>query len=98
MNAYGMPGVGGALGQCCYCGETFIGEILFGTTCRRITIGEQDLFIHTKHKYSNRDCFSKLKKLAADGRISLSKWSDLPEASPLREPMKKLFDEQEGRL
>lgn len=85
--SYGMPGVGGSLGKCCYCGDTFMSEILLGRTCRSVVIGEQEMFVHTE-----KPCFDKLVALAEGGSLALSRWADLPEGSPLRDVMKKLHE------
>lgn len=87
--AYGMPGVGGSLGKCCYCGDTFMAEILLGKTCREVVIGGQAMFVHTR-----KDCFKKLVALADSGQLSIDRWADLPDGSPLRDAMKKLCEGQ----
>lgn len=48
MNAYGMPGPGGSLGECALCGKPFIVEMLLGKTVKSFTIDgcSQDLFGH----------------------------------------------------
>ena len=50
MNAYGMPGPGGSLGECALCGECFIKEILFGENVSSFRMGgvTQELFGHKK--------------------------------------------------
>lgn len=50
MNAYGMPGPGGSLGECALCGEIFLSEILFGKTVKSFTVPgcRQDLYGHDK--------------------------------------------------
>lgn len=88
--AYGMPGVGGSLGNCCYCGDTFMAEILLGTTCQSVTIGGQEMFVHTQ-----KDCLERLITLAGkEGALTFDKWTELPEGSPLRDVMKKLDEGQ----
>lgn len=70
MNAYGMPGPGGSLGECALCGEPFLKEILFGETVKSFKMGgvKQELFGHEK-------CLK-----AFEGKTCL----DLPEKSIIR--------------
>lgn len=45
----GMPGIGGSLGQCQVCGETFIGEIVLGKTVMvgRVSGMNCDVAVHS---------------------------------------------------
>jgi hypothetical protein len=70
MNAFGMPGPGGSLGECALCGEPFLKEILLGESVQSFRMGgvEQELFGHDK-------CLK-----AFEGKTCL----DLPEKSAIR--------------
>lgn len=70
--SYGMPGLGGALGKCCLCGDTFMREILCYESVPSVRIDgiPQELFIH------RRKCLAILK--------GIQEWKDLP-PGPLRE-------------
>jgi hypothetical protein len=82
-----IPGIGGSLGECVYCGESFVKEILLGESVRMIGLGGIDFPIHEK------ECFEKFFALATDGRVQYSVWRSLPEKSPLREELQK-FEQQ----
>jgi hypothetical protein len=47
---YGIPGIGGSLGACAVCGDTFLEAILLGKSvdCIRISGIDADLPVHTK--------------------------------------------------
>lgn len=70
MPTFGMPGPGGSLGQCAFCGKPFLTEILFGQTVSFFTIPGciQTLFGHD-------ECLKEF-----DGK----EMTDLPAESPLR--------------
>lgn len=50
MNPFGMPGLGGSLGECALCGEPFITEIMLGQSVKSFRMGgvKSDLFGHDK--------------------------------------------------
>ena len=75
MDAYGMPGPGGSLGECALCGEPFLKEILFGENVKSFTVPgcSQNLFGHDK-------CLKEFQ-----GKTML----DLPEKSALRQAYEK---------
>jgi hypothetical protein len=76
-----LPGLGGSLGECVLCGNTFAREILLGETVPIIGVaafGDHDLPIHAK-------CLDELKKL------DLSNWSNLPEG-----PLRRCYAESHG--
>lgn len=87
MNHFGLPGIGGSLGKCGYCGEGFITEILTNDTCPTVVIGGCEFVIHAKQ------CLPALKGLVRNGRLSLAQWSALPEQSPLRPKMKEMYEQ-----
>lgn len=72
MSTFGMPGIGGSLGQCAICGETFLLEILTGSKITTFSIddSQQKLCAHKK-------CL----KGIGDNLDVLT----LPEKSPLRQ-------------
>jgi hypothetical protein len=70
MNAYGMPGVGGSLGECALCGQPFITEILFGRNVKSFTMPGV-----TQTLYGHDACLEKY-----DGKEA----TDLPPESAIR--------------
>lgn len=51
MNHFGIPGIGGSLGQCQVCGQNFMVEIIMGTKVASFTMDnfpEQMLYAHHK--------------------------------------------------
>lgn len=70
MNAYGMPGPGGILGECALCGKPFLAEILLGKNVKSFTAAgsSQNLFGHD-------DCLEKFQG---------KEFTDLPPESALR--------------
>lgn len=44
MKPFGMPGIGGSLGQCGLCGELFLKEILLGEKVIPFDIGDDNQF------------------------------------------------------
>lgn len=74
---HGVPGIGGSLGKCCYCGDNFMKEIVLGKSVRTITLGGEGMAVHG-------DCWTELDRLSIDGRIEFKTWREMPEASPLR--------------
>lgn len=71
-NHFGIPGPGGSLGCCAFCGKDFIAEILLNSPVKSFTVSGvvQTLYGHDK-------C---VKKYAVDNLDVTT----LPEASPLR--------------
>lgn len=69
---FGIPGVGGSLGQCALCGENFLAEILLGKSVKAIEVSgvTQTLYGHDK-------CIKKYVGEKFDV-------TELPDASPLR--------------
>lgn len=72
---FGLPGIGGSLGQCAVCGKPFLAELLLGegTFPFDVTGCSQTLHAH-------KDCVPVLKVC--------KNFTDLPEASPLRQAFK----------
>ena len=71
---YGMPGIGGSLGKCSICGETFLVEILLGKPVQKFQVSgiEQMLYAHDK-------CEKLVKKLiGSDGKLDLRKLPNDP--------------------
>ena len=70
---YGMPGIGGGLGQCAVCGKSFVKEVLLGRLVRTIEIDgiDGELCIHDA-------CLNRL------ALIRGKDWELLPDG-PLRE-------------
>jgi hypothetical protein len=69
-----IPGIGGSLGECCVCGETFLQEILLGKQVAMIGIEglSRDVPVH-------QDCVKTLQSVKDAG----GNWRLLPEG-PLR--------------
>ncbi len=67
----GMPGPGGSLGACCYCGKPFLAEILLRKRVKTVHIDgvEGGLPVHA-------DCLAPL--------TATKEFTDLPAESPLR--------------
>jgi hypothetical protein len=70
MSHFGIPGIGGSLGECALCGHTFMKEIITGSRVKSITLPGCDatLYAHDKciEKYQGKD------------------WHELPPESSLR--------------
>lgn len=66
-----MPGIGGSLGMCAVCGDTFMAEIILGRNVRTIEVAgfDKDMCVHDK-------CLTVLENNGSD-------WHTLPEG-PLR--------------
>ena len=88
MSSYGLPGPGGSLGKCGYCGKSFITETILGRNVRTVRLGGCEIALHEP------ECFDKLVGLASDGGITFDKWRQLPEESPLRNEMQRLEREE----
>lgn len=74
---FGIPGVGGSLGMCAVCGQSFALDILKGNACQPFTVGNVDVTMYAH----NPKCVTELKNaLDTDGTIVPDK---LPEG-PLR--------------
>jgi len=80
MNNYGHPGIGGGLGQCALCGESFIKEMLLSKSFAEIT---SDGFEGTL--YAHKECLTKYGE-----KLDLNK---LPDKSPLKEAYLKQCEE-----
>lgn len=72
MSHFGIPGVGGSLGQCALCGEPFTFEIMTGASVKSFKQAGSDttFYGHDKCLEDSKRCKTLL---------------DLPEASPLRQ-------------
>lgn len=46
MNAFGIPGIGGSLGSCAFCGESFLGSILTGGKFQPFSVNGNRLAAH----------------------------------------------------
>ena len=79
---FGMPGIGGSLGKCALCGDTFLTEIILGKSVQTFTLspGGQKLFGHD-------DCMKKY-----EGKQAI----DLPPASPIRQRYEAQQKERES--
>jgi len=86
-DSFGLPGVGGSLGTCVYCGQSFFKELILGKQCRIISLGGQDFAIHIP------SCFDKLKEICIDGHLKFEQWRELPENSPLIKELQRLESE-----
>jgi len=75
VNAYGMPGPGGSLGECALCGKPFIAEILLGKRVKSFTTDGCNQTL-----YGHDDCMKKY-----EGVDLL----DLPPESALRKAFEK---------
>lgn len=73
--SFGCPGVGGSLGQCALCGNTFLLEILTGATVKEL---QSSGFEGTL--YAHHECIKTF--MPGDGIIDLK---TLPDKSPLRQ-------------
>ncbi len=72
---FGMPGIGGSLGQCALCGDTFLLQILTGEDVVPIEVDGVN-----NQLYSHKACVKKFQG-----------WDilELPVASPLRQAMER---------
>jgi len=78
---YAIPGVGGSLGMCAVCGDTFVAELLLGQSVGGLTIAGLDHSVPVHDK-------------CADTVTSLQgPWKDVRDKFP-EGPLKKCFDEQ----
>jgi len=66
----GCPGVGGSLGQCALCGESFVVEVCIGKPVKSFDYNGQTMYLH-------EGC----QKYSVDGVVDCLA---LPEKSPLR--------------
>jgi hypothetical protein len=78
---YAIPGIGGSLGMCAVCGESFLAEIMMGQSVDSLKLGgvDKDLPVHTK-------CAEKV--IALQGP-----WKEIRDKFP-EGPIKKAFDEE----
>ncbi len=81
---HGMPGIGGSLGQCAVCGESFVGEILTGAKVRQLHVNgiDGDVCVHGK-------CMPLLYRARDEG------WETLP-PGPLRAAYERAAEEMEA--
>jgi hypothetical protein len=81
---YGIPGVGGSLGMCAVCGDTFLREILTGQRIDSLKLDgtDKDLPVHKK-------CAQKV--IALQGP-----WKEIREKFP-EGPIKQAFEEEYQR-
>lgn len=72
MNHFGVPGIGGSLGKCAICGETFITEMITGANIKTFKQAgcSTTFYAHNKCLEDAQKCETLL---------------DLPETSPLRQ-------------
>lgn len=81
---YGIPGVGGSLGSCAVCGDTFLYEILMGQRIDSLNLAgiDKDLPVHKK---------------CAEQVIALQgPWAEIRDKFP-EGPIKKAFEEEYQR-
>jgi hypothetical protein len=80
------PGIGGSLGQCVLCGESFAMEVILGKNVPMIGIDGfgKDLPVHQK-------CLDSLMKIKGQG------WESLPEG-PLRQAYAEHFAEHHREI
>ena len=78
---YSIPGVGGSLGQCVVCGETFVAELVLGESVGSLCIEGINANLPAHHA-----CAEKVTKMCG-------KWKDVRDGFP-EGPLKKCFDEQ----
>lgn len=88
MSTNGLPGIGGSLGACAWCGKPFVMEILTGKTVPLFSIDQikGDLAAHRK-------CLKMLKKTK-----TLLEW---PAESPVRQVIEahnRKIDEKEANV
>src|SRR5687767_8158173 len=82
MSSFGMPGVGGSLGTCALCGDTFLIEVMVGSMLnKKVHPFTADGFDCTM--YAHSEC---LKLINADGNIDVLA---LPEKSPIRQAFER---------
>lgn len=79
---YGIPGIGGSLGCCALCGETFLKEMILGKSCKAIT---SDGFQGTL--YAHEKCLNDYN----EKNLNLLK---LPDKSPLKIEYLRLMEER----
>jgi hypothetical protein len=77
---YSIPGVGGSLGACAVCGDTFLHEILMGKNVDMLGINgiDKDLPVHTK-------CAEQVRNLQGP-------WAEIRDKFP-KGPMYDCFEE-----
>lgn len=76
-----IPGVGGSLGECVVCGQSFAKEIMLGESVGSLGIEGIDANLPVHH-----ECAETVTKMCG-------KWKDIRDAFP-EGPLKKCFDEQ----
>lgn len=73
MKAWGFPGIGGSLGTCGVCGESFAADVIkdlcgMDSRIRQFSAGDHDFCAH------DPECFDKLKEaVTADGKLDCEK-------------------------
>lgn len=83
-NHFGIPGVGGSLGLCAICGDTFLEVILLGTTCQSFHVPGIDKTLYGHHK-----CLELLEDIRDNKG---GDWHVLPEG-----PLRRCFAEVHGK-
>ena len=78
---YAWPGIGGSLGKCAVCGESFAKELLLGENIAVLGLKEceQDFPVH-------KECQANV--------LYIHDWRDLP-VGPLRNSFEKRFNESQ---
>jgi hypothetical protein len=81
MSHFGIPGVGGSLGQCAICGEPFAFEIITGASVKSFKQAGSDTTF-----YGHDECLEDAKRYKT--------LLDLPPESPLRQLYERQQTEQ----
>lgn len=82
LRPWGLPGIGGSLGQCAVCGESFVTEIIISESLESFSVkGIPHLL------YAHDACIDTLKEITSTD----SDWKRLPSG-----PLRKAFEEQEA--
>ena len=86
MSHFGIPGIGGSLGQCAVCGEAFAFEIITGKSVESFTMSQfKDMM------YCHDKCGDIVKAIIKNKGV----WQDLPDG-PIRQAFTKLAGEDEA--
>ena len=88
---YGMPGLGGSLGQCAVCGETFCAAIILNSPITTFSVGfiKGDLCCHDKCLPALKAAFLQVEDIETFEEQAKMLRQVLPEKSPLRKALKE---------
>lgn len=89
MGGFGIPGIGGSLGCCAWCGENFTLNLFTGEHVHSIDVAGVTMALHKK-------CLLPMEAIATanDGRVPLACYGEFPDGSPLGKKMKQMHEER----